>query len=115
MERAPYTLLLNGIDTVQCAYYLHAPEGKGVDFRFLAGAKAGLRQRKSREPQPVTLGDMPFFLYPYGSPSGYPYVLRNEDFKIELGEFNSPSFYVTFTSQALWRESAFLLHDKFLR
>ena len=86
-----------------------------MDFRLLAGVKAELQQRKSREPHPITLGGTPFFLYPYGSSSGYPYVLRNEDFKIELGEFNTPSFYVTFTSQALWRESAFLLHDKFLR
>lgn len=115
MSTSTPRLLLHGLDTVQCAYYLHAPEGQGVDFRLLAGAKAGLRQQKSREPYPVTLGTMPFFLYPYGSPSGYPYVLRNEDFKIELGEFNTPSFYVTFTSQALWRESAFLLHEKFLQ
>src|SRR5712692_915936 len=108
-------LLLHGLDTVQCAYYLQAPEGKGVDFRLLAGVRAELRQRKSREPQPVMLGDTQFFVYPYGSLSGYPYVIRNEDFKIELGEFNSPSFFVTFTSQSLWRESAFLLHDKLLR
>ncbi len=115
MAHTPVTLLLHGLDTVQCAYYLHAPEGQGVDFRLLAWVKADLKQRKSREPKQVLLGDTPFFVYPYGSSSGYPYVLRNEDWKIELGEFNNPSFFVTFTSQALWRESAFLLHEKFLR
>jgi hypothetical protein len=41
-------------------------------------------------------------------------VLSNEDWKMEVGEFNSPSFFVAFKSQALWRDSARSLHDKFL-
>jgi hypothetical protein len=67
---------------------------------------------KSREPRAVKLGDTEFFVYPYGSSSGYPFVLSNEDFKIELGEFNNPSCFVTFRSQALWRQSAATLHEK---
>jgi len=115
MEHAPYTLLLHGIDTVQCAYFLLSPPTKGIDFTRLAVEKEHLRHAKSREPKAVTLGDVEFFLHPYGSSSGYPFVLTNEDFKIEVGEFNSPSFFVTFRSRGLWRQSVRALHEKFLR
>ena len=63
---------------------------------------------------PVVLGNSEFLLHPYGSSSGYPIIISNTDFKIEMGEFNMPNFFVTFTSEALWRESAYLLHEKFL-
>lgn len=107
-------LLLHGIDTVQCAYYLGSPSTKHLDFSKLAVIKEQLRMDKSREPRAVTLGGTEFFLQPYGSSSGYPFVLTNEDFKIELGEFNHPSCFVTFRSQALWRESLTDLHAKIL-
>ncbi len=113
-EKETYKLLLHGIDTVQCAYYLSPPTPKHLDFRTLAIVKEQLRMAKSREPRSVTFGGTEFFVYPYGSASGYPFVLTNEDFKIELGEFNSPSYFVTFRSQALWRQSAPILHEKFL-
>lgn len=109
-----YQLLLHGLDTVQCAYYLSPPSSKHLDFRTLALIKEQLRMSKSREPRAVILGGTEFFVYPYGSSSGYPFVLTNEDFKIELGEFNSPSCFVTFRSHALWRQSASTLHEKFL-
>lgn len=112
---ASYKLLLHGIDTIQCAYYLSPPRVKYLDFAKLAAIKEQLRMDKSREPRAIILGGMECFLYPYGSSSGYPFVLTNEDFKIECGEFNHPSFFVTFRSQGLWRESASSLHDKFLR
>ncbi len=107
-------LLLHGLDTVQCAYYLTPPAVKHLDFAKLAIIKEQLRMDKSREPRAVTLGGTEFFLHPYGSSSGYPFVLTNEDIKVELGEFNYPSCFVTFRSQALWRQSATVLHDKFL-
>lgn len=62
----------------------------------------------------MVLGNSEFLLYPYGTSSGYPIVMSNSDFKIETGEFNTPNFFVTFTSEALWRESAYALHEKFL-
>ena len=114
MDDAPYKLLLHGIDTLQCAYYLSPPASKHLNFTKLAVIKEQLRMDKSREPRAVTLGGTDFFLQPYGSSSGYPFVLTNEDFKIELGEFNNPSCFVTFRSQALWRQSASVLHDTFL-
>ena len=114
MSEEAYKLLLHGIDTVQCAYYLTPPSPKHLDFRAIAVIKEQLRMDKSREPRAVTLGGTEFFIYPYGSSSGYPFVLSNEDFKIELGEFNNPSCFVTYRRQALWRQSALTLHDKFL-
>jgi hypothetical protein len=41
-------------------------------------------------------------------------VLTAPDCKIECGEFNRPSFFVTFRSEALWRQSAAHLHARFL-
>ena len=111
---ATIEFLLHGIDTLQCAYYLQAKPGMGIDFDHLATEKESLRQSKSREPKAIKLGSLNFLLFPYGSSSGYPFVISNEYFKIELGEFNIPSFYVTFPSQALWRDSAFILHNKFM-
>jgi hypothetical protein len=114
MTNEAYRLLLHGLDTVQCAYYLSPPSATRLDFKSLAILKEQLRTDKSREPRAVTLGGTEFFLYPYGSSSGYPFVLSNEDFKIELGEFNNPSCFVTFRSQGLWRQPAMTLHEKFL-
>jgi hypothetical protein len=85
----------------------------GLDFQQLAEQKESIRQSKSKSPLPVTLGNSEFLLQSYGTASGYPFVLENGDFKIELGEYNKPNFFVTFRSQALWRESAWMLHDKF--
>lgn len=110
-----YKLLLHGIDTLQCAYFLKASPGQGLDFGRLAMEKEQLRQDKRRDPVAVTLGGVEFFLQPYGSSSGYPFVLTNEDFKIELGEFLNPSFFVTYRSQGLWRHSARGLHERFLK
>jgi hypothetical protein len=108
-------LLLHGIDTLQCAYFLHSVEQQGIDFGHLAEQKESIRQSKNKNPLPITLGNSGYLLHPYGSDSGFPLIISNEDFKIEMGELNKPNFYVTFRSQALWRESAFLLHDKFLK
>jgi len=108
-------LLLHGIDTLQCAYYLNAPERPGVDFQELAERKEGIRQSKSKAPFPLQLGNTEFLLHPYGSASGYPFIISNECFKIEMGEFNNPNFFVTFRSQALWQDCAFSLHDKFMK
>jgi len=108
-----YKLLLHGIDTLQCAYYCSPVRPNGIDFRQLAEMKEGIRQTKSKHPLPVILGNTEFLLQPYGTASGYPLVIENGDFKIEMGEFNKPNFFVTFRSQALWQESAFLLHEKF--
>jgi hypothetical protein len=109
-------LLLHGIDTLQCAYYLRPVEEKtGLDFGLLSKTREEIRQTTLKNSVPIKIGINEFLLQPYGTASGYPLVLKNRDFKIELGEFNWPNFFVTFTSDALWRESAFGLHNKFLK
>jgi len=113
-ERA-YTLLLHGIDTLQCAYYLAQQRAGEFDFAELLLTRERLRAEGSREGAALTLGGVPFLLAAHGTRSGYPFLLACEDFKIECGEFNKPSFFVTFRSHALWRESAPFLHEKFLR
>jgi len=54
----------------------------------------------------VTLGGVPFTVHGHGTGSGYSLLLTREDFRVECGGFNKPSFFVIFRSQALWRESA---------
>ena len=107
-------LLLTGIDTVECAYYLRAAGPCGIDFERLTALREELRQAKVREPGVIELGGVGFLLHPYGSSSGYPLVMSNTDFHIQFGEFNDPSFFVRFPSEALWRLGAFTLHRRFL-
>jgi len=111
---AQFKLLLDGHDTVECCYYLRALRGQGFDFERLATWREALRQSKSKDPMPITLGGMEFLLQRYGSSRGFPLVLSNGDFSIECGEYNDPSFYVIYRSEALWRDGAFALHQRFL-
>jgi len=113
MNQSP-KFLLHGHDTIQCAYFLRPELDTGINFEWLATEKERLRQGKTRDPMHINLGGTSFLLFPYGSSSGFPFVISNQDFKIEFGEFNNPSFFVTFPSEALWRESAEVLHSKFL-
>ncbi|MBP4051012.1 hypothetical protein J9978_16130 [Chromobacterium violaceum] len=87
--------LLAGHDTIQCAYYFVAPVHSGFDFAELLIEKERLRQSKLRDPLMLEIGGMFWLLRPYGSGSGYPLVFENGYFKIECGEFNNPSFFVT--------------------
>ncbi|MDE2294412.1 MAG: hypothetical protein KGL36_03025 [Gammaproteobacteria bacterium] len=105
---------MSGLDTVQAAYYLR-PHFKGV-FRFepLMVAKERLRADKNRDGELVQIGELSFLLQAYGSKSGYPLVLDHEDFTVECGEFNNPSFFVTYRSKALWQKGAKALHSGFL-
>lgn len=114
MDSHSFKLLIHGIDTLQCAYFLEPRGVPALDFGKLAELKESIRQSKSKNPAALELAGTGFLLHPYGTSSGYPFVLENEQFKIECGEFNKPNFYVTFRSQALWRESAWLLHERFL-
>jgi hypothetical protein len=109
-----FKLLLHGLDTVQCAYYLRAPAGKGFDFERLGVEKEILRQSKGKDPKLVRLGEAEFLLQRYGSSSGFPLVLDNRDMSIQCGELNSPSFFVTYRSEALWRDGLERLHERFL-
>jgi hypothetical protein len=99
---------------VECAYFLRPTPHCTLNFSQLALEKERLRQSKKREPVKVELGGREFLLQPYGSGSGYPFVIENADMTIQFGEFNDPSFYVTFRSIALWHKGASSLHQQFL-
>lgn len=107
-------LLLHGHDTIECAYYLRQLPDCSLNFELLAVEKETLRQTKRHEPKTITLGGVDFLLQPYGSSSGFPFVIANQDYTIAFGEFNTPSFYVKFRSEALWRHGAVALHQRFM-
>ena len=106
--------LLTGHDTIECAYYLTPMAGSGLDFERLAVEKEMLRASKSRHPKPITLGSEEFLLAGHGTGSGYPFLIENDSFSIQFGEFNKPNFFVTFRSYALWQHGAARLHQRFL-
>lgn len=108
-------LLLSGHDTIECAYYLRKAYGSALNFEQLAIDKEALRQVKHADPKVINLGNIEFLLQPYGSSSGFPFVISNQDFTISFGEFNNPSFFVKFRSLALWREGAMAMHRRFMQ
>jgi len=109
-----FKYLISGIDTLECAYYLAPSVEKHLDFDWLGFEKENLRQSKGKPSKVITLGNSEFFLRPYGSSSGYPFVIENEHFIISFGEFNNPNFFVKFKSVALWHEGPQILHQQFL-
>lgn len=108
-------LLLSGLDTVECAYYLRPGTTCKLDFEALRLQREVMRQSKTIEPMKLELGDIDFMLSPNGTKSGYPFLVSNQDFTIQFGEFNNPSFFVKFSSFALWNQGAKLLHERFLQ
>lgn len=106
--------LVSGIDTVEVGYYLRLARNASFSYEKLLVAKEKLRAAKGRKDTPVELGEKFFLLRPHGSRSGYPLILENTDYVIQCGEFNAPSFFVKFTSQALWQRGAAQLHNEFL-
>ncbi|MDE2210333.1 MAG: hypothetical protein KGJ99_11460 [Betaproteobacteria bacterium] len=110
-----FTHLLVGHDTVECAYYLHdLSAGAGIGLEALHVAKEAARQDRKRHPRLITLGGVEFYLFGHGSSSGYPFRFENADYSVGYGELNMPSFFVKFRSEALWREGALALHQRFV-
>ena len=109
-----YPLLIYGHDTIECAYYLAALPGATLDFQKLAVEKEALQQAKIRRPKAITLGSEEFLLAPNGTKSGYPFLIENDYFSIQFGEFNKPNFFVTYRSYALWQFGAAKLNQRFL-
>jgi hypothetical protein len=111
---AAFRCLLAGFDTIQAAYYLRGIEGAGFQFERLMVLRDQLRLDKSRSGTVVEIGGESFRLKSHGSSSGYPLILEHRQFTAECGEFNSPSFFVTYRSEALWTVGAEALHRFFL-
>ena len=74
MEDRPYRLLLHGIDTLQCAYYLYPAEHGKLDFANLRLLKEDLREAKVKESTKILLGNSTFLLHPFGTSFGYPFL-----------------------------------------
>jgi hypothetical protein len=107
-------LLLSGVDTVECAYYLRAgPECK-LDFAELRERREVMRQSKQPDAGVIELGGTEFLLSPNGTASGYPFRISNQLWSLQFGEFNDPSFFVTFRSFALWTRGAKQMHAQFM-
>jgi hypothetical protein len=109
-----FRLLLSGHDTIECAYYLAPESGCVLDYEELAVEKEMMRQSKHCKAMPIKLGTEEFMLASHGTGSGFPFLMENEAFSIQFGEFNSPSFFVTYRSIALWHQGAQGLHDRFM-
>lgn len=106
--------LISGFDTIECAYYL-IPSGSGTfDFVELASQKEALIKARINKPKPIKLGLEEFLLSSHGTGSGYPFLIENDAFIIQFGEFNRPNFFVKFRSIALWHNSLLDLHQRFL-
>jgi hypothetical protein len=108
-------LLLCGLDTIECAYYLRPGDSCGIDFEALRAQREVMRNSKHPDSDVLELGGVEFLLSPNGTKSGYPFLISNKDGAIQFGEFNDPSFFVKFSSFALWNKGAKFLHEQFLQ
>ena len=111
---ANFKHLLQGHDTIECAYYMMRENDWLLDFKSLAVQKEVMARSKIRKPKAIKLGCEDFLLASHGTGSGYPFLIENDTFSIQFGEFNNPNFFVTFRSIALWHHGAFNMHQRFL-
>jgi hypothetical protein len=106
-------LLLSGLDTVECAYYLRPGPHCKLNFEELREQKESIRQSRQPEAGVLSLGGVDFMLSPNGTKSGYPFLISNQRTTIQFGEFNDPGFFVKFSSFALWTTGAQQMHQEF--
>ena len=109
-----FKFLISGFDTIECAYYLIATDDLKLDFIALAAEKESMVRAKVTKPKPIQIGCEEFLIASHGTGSGYPFVIENDAFIIQFGEFNRPNFFVKFRSIALWHYGALTLHKRFL-
>lgn len=109
-----FQFLISGSDTIECAYYLLPTDDFKLDFIELAAQKESMVRAKTTKPKPIQLGSEEFLFSSHGTSSGYPFVIENDAFMIQFGEYNRPNFFVKFRSIALWHYGAFALHKRFL-
>lgn len=114
VQQPLFRQLLTGHDTIECAYYLAPRFDCALNYERLAAEKEALRLAKVRRPKPIRLGTEEFLLAGHGTGSGYPFLIENDAFSIQFGEFNKPNFFVAFRSYALWQQGAARLHERFL-
>ena len=109
-----FKFLISGFDTIECAYYLIASNNCKLDFIELAAQKESMVRAKVTKPKPIQIGSEEFLIASHGTSSGYSFVIENDAFMIQFGEFNRPNFFVKFRSIALWHYGALTLHNRFI-
>ena len=114
MKSQLFPPLIFGFDTVEIAYYLVSASSQSLDFDRLVAHRDSLKSSGLRHLSEVRLGTESFGLASHGTSSGYPILLANESFTVQCGENNVPSFFVTYSSLALWHEGLEKLHQRFL-
>ena len=114
MSDVQYKYLADGIDTIEISYYLRADANSLIDFEALAAKRENLCSKKTRVGTPIKLGTEEFLLQGNGTKRGYPFLMENECFQVEFGEFNKPNFFVTYRSKALWHNGLEVLNAQFL-
>ncbi len=110
-----FEFLVSGFDTIECAYYMTPTDKFSLDFVDLGVQKEQLSKNTNSKKIAVQLGCESFMLAPHGTKSGYPFLIENDVFIIQFGEFNRPNFYVKYRSISLWHHGAAALHNRFLR
>ena len=113
-RQSNFNFLMSGFDTIECAYYLIPSGDDCLDFVELASQKEALIKAKVNKPKPIKLGSEDFLLASHGTSSGYPFLIENDAFIIQFGEFNRPNFFLKFRSIALWHNDLTALHNRFL-
>ena len=114
MKTQLFPPLIYGFDTVEIAYYLTPSSSCSFDFDRLVAQRDSLKSSGLRHLSEITIGSEDFGLASHGTKSGYPLLLSNESFTVQCGEYNVPSFFVTYSSLALWHEGIESLHKRFL-
>lgn len=109
-----FKFLISGFDTIECAYYLVPTDEYKLDFIQLAAHKESMVRAKVTKPKPIQIGCEEFLIASHGTGSGYPFVIENDSFIIQFGEFNRPNFFVKFRSVGLWHFGALALHHRFM-
>ena len=109
-----FKFLLTGHDTVEVCYYLRSLSNGLINYEQIGACKEALRIAKRKEPKQLDFGSESFILKAHGSGNGFPFVMENDTYIVEFGEFNDPSFRVKFRSQALWQYGAVALHQRFI-
>lgn len=108
-----FRFLISGHDTVEVCYYLRPLPDCWLDFQEIGFQKESLHQSKRRDPKIIELGNESFVLKSHGSGNGFPFVMENDTYIVEFGEFNHPSFRVKFRSRPLWEHGVLALHQRF--
>ncbi|MDX9690461.1 MAG: hypothetical protein RBT70_08410 [Alphaproteobacteria bacterium] len=108
-----FTFLAQGVDTLEVCYYLDMRK-PNFSFEKLMAMRDSIGRGKKKDGIAITFGGRDFFLNAGGTSSGFPFLIRDNDFIIQFGEFNSPSFSVKFLSKALWHKGYRAMHEEFL-